>query len=215
MELATSEIVSKDADGTTKAGFTYTGLNSNAVADNLLNNAGTAGVRANGEAFGDSLVINTTAAVGGACPTNNAMVWGNGTNTLRLLKCVANVWAATGATVGAAGGVCPVNDEIGETTTKASIICVGNVWQSTTSRMGKWSIAYTVPVVHGSVVAKPTCGSGGLARLVEVPQAIDAKNLYTNFGQNDNGGSWTVQLTDGAGAGTLSGALATGGCWYN
>jgi hypothetical protein len=211
----TGEILSKDAAGVVKAGFTYVGAESNAKADRIETNAGTAGLRPNGESFANTVVINTSAAPGAACPTNDALVWGNGTNTLKLLKCVANLWTATGSTIGAVGAACTTNGEIGETPAKLSIICVGNVWQTTTSRMGSWAVAYTLPVVHGSVLAKPTCGSGGLARLIEVPQAIDAKNLYTNFGQNDNGASWTVQLTDGDGNATASGALATGGCWYS
>lgn len=211
----TGEILSKDAAGVVKAGFTYAGTESNAKADRIETNAGTAGLRPNGESFANSVVINTSAAPGATCPTNDALVWGNGTNTLKLLKCVANVWTTTGATIGAVGGACTTNGEIGETPTKLSIICVGNVWQTTTSRMGSWAVAYTVYAIHGSVLGKPACGSGGLPKLVEIPQAIDADKLYTSFSQTDNGSSWTVSLTDGAGNPTTSRALSQGGCWYN
>jgi hypothetical protein len=211
----TGEILSKDAAGVVKAGFTYVGLESNAKADRVETNAGTAGLRPNGESFANSVVINTSAAPGAACPTNDALVWGNGTNTLKLLKCVANLWTTTGATIGAVGGACTTNGEIGETPSKLSIICVGNVWQTTTSRMGSWAVSYTVYAINGSVLGKPACGSGGLPKLVEIPQAIDADKLYTSFSQTDNGSSWTVSLTDGAGNPTTSRALSQGGCWYN
>lgn len=89
------EILSMDAAGAVKAGFTYTGASSNAVADNLLNNAGNAGLRANGESFANSVIINTAAIPGAGCPTNDAMVWGTGSTSLVLIKCVANIWTAT------------------------------------------------------------------------------------------------------------------------
>lgn len=204
-----------DAAGVVKAGFTYTGANSNAVADNLLNNAGNAGLRSNGESFANSVIINTAALPGAACPTNDAMVWGAGSTSRVLLKCVANVWTATGTIIGAVGGACIQNGQLGETTTQASIICVGNVWQTTTSRMGSWAVMSTAFVVNGSVVGKPVCGSGGLPRLIDVPKGIDASGLYANFDIQDNGPNWTILLNDGAGIGNASTAIAQVGCWYN
>lgn len=175
--LATGEIVSKDAGGATKAGFTYTGLNSNAVADNLLNNAGNAGVRANGEAFSGSVVINTSAAPGGVCPTNDAMVWGNGASSLKLLKCVANVWTATGTAIGTIGAACPTNGQLGETAANVSVICVGNTWQTTTSRMGTWAVTSQLLVGHDAIITKPACGSGATPKLIEIPKAIDSNYI--------------------------------------
>ena len=211
----TGEVISRDAAGNIKAGFTYAGAESQAKADRVQTNAGTAGLRPNGETFGDSLVINTTAAVGGACPTNDAMVWGNGLNSLKLLKCVANLWVATGTAVGNIGDACPTNGQLGETPAGVSVICVNNTWMQTTNRMGRWAVAATYYVVHSTNVGKPLCESGGLAKLIELPQAIDATRLYTSFTYADNGSYWTISLTDGAGAATSSRALAQTGCWYN
>lgn len=211
----TGEILSKDAAGVVKAGFTYVGTESNAKADRIETNAGTAGLRPNGESFANSVVINTSAAPGDACPTNDALVWGNGTNSLKLLKCVSNIWAATGTVIGAVGAACPTNGQIGETPAGVSLICVNNTWMTTTNRIGKWVVSSTVPVVHGAVVGKPACESAGLPLLIEIPQAIDADKLYTSFTHIDNGASWTVSLTDGAGNATTSRALGQLGCWYN
>lgn len=214
--LATGEIVSKDAGGSTKAGFTYTGLNSNAVADNLLNNAGNAGVRANGEAFSGSVVINTSAAPGGSCPTNNAMVWGNGSSSLKLLKCVGNVWTATGTTVGNIGAACPTNGQLGETPAGVSVICVGNVWQTTTNRMGKLAVMGTYYVGHNSVVGKPVCLGGATPMITAVPKIVDAAYALVNFDVIDNGPSWTTQMW-GPWVGvedTVSTAMAQVACWY-
>jgi hypothetical protein len=214
--LATGEILSKDAGGATKAGFTYTGLSSNAVADNLLNNAGTAGVRANGEAFSGSVVINTSAAPGGACPTNDAMVWGNGTSSLKLLKCVANVWVTTGTAVGGVDGACPTNGQLGETPAGVSVICVSNVWQTTTNRMGKMAVMGTYNVGHNSVVGKPVCGAGATPMLTAIPKIVDAAYALVNFNVVDNGPSWTVQMW-GPWVGvedTVSTATAQAACWH-
>jgi hypothetical protein len=211
----TGEILSKDSSGTVKAGFTYAGTESQAKADRLETNAGTAGLRPNGETFGNSIVINTDAAPGGACPTNNAMVWGNGANNLKLLKCVANVWQATGTAIGAIGGACTNNGELGETTAKVSIICVGNVWQTTTSRMGKWAVSEQYLVGHGTVVAKPACGSGAIPRIVAIPKLVNATYVLQNFDVVDNGPSWTTNMT-GPTAAEIAWALAVAqvGCWY-
>lgn len=211
----TGELVLRDAIGNVKSGFINVGTDSNAQADNFLNNAGNAGVRANGEVFAREFVINTAAVPGAACTSNDAMVWGTGTTSLRLLKCVANLWTATGTTFGAVGGACPTNGELGETATKISIICSNNVWMTTTSRMGRWAVAFTVPVSHGSVIVKPSCEGGGLAKVNSIPQSIDANALFVSFLAQDNGPSWTIQMPDGDNVGTNSTATAQAGCWYS
>lgn len=211
----TGEIISKDAAGNVKAGFTYAGTESNAKADRIQTNAGTAGLRPNGEAFGDSVVINTDAAVGGACPTNKAMVWGNGTSSLKLLKCVANFWVATGTAVGAIGDVCPINGQLGETPAGVSVICVNNVWQTTTSRIGNWAVSSTLLVGHTNVVTKPVCGSGSTPKIIAIPKAINSTTLYVNFDVQDNGPSWTILMVDGEDNPAWSTAIAQLGCFYN
>lgn len=210
------EILSMDAAGVVKAGFTYTGTESNVKADNVLNNAGNAGLRPNGEAFSGSVVINTSAAPGGACPTADAMVWGTGTSSLRLLKCVAGLWTTTGATVGNIGGACTTNGELGETPTKVSIICVGNAWQTTTSRMGSWAVSNQYFVGHGSVVPKPTCGSGSTPKIIAVPKGINTTYALQNFDVTDNGPSWTISMWGPAIGSEIAWgtAIAQVGCWY-
>ena len=211
----TGEIISKNAAGTVQAGFTYTGAQSFARADVIQTNAGTAGLRQNGEAFGDTLVINTAAAVGGACPTNNALVWGNGSNSLKVLKCVSNVWALTGTVVGGVGGACPTNGQIGETPANVSVICVNNVWQTVTSRMGNWAVSSTLLVGHGNVVTKPLCEGASVPKLIQIPKAINAAALFVNFDAQDNGTSWTILMVDGENNPAYSTSLAQVGCWYN
>ena len=211
----TGELVLRDAIGNVKSGFINVGAESNAQADNFLNNAGNAGVKSNGDVFAREFVINTAAVPGAACPTNDAMVWGTGTTSLRLLKCVANVWTATGTTVGAVGGACPTNGELGETATKVSIICVNNTWMKTTDRIGSWVVVYTVPVIHGSVITKPVCEAGSLAKVNAIPQSIDANALFVSFMAQDNGPSWTILMPDGDNVATSSRATAQAGCWHS
>ena len=211
----TGELVLRDAIGNVKSGFINVGAESNAQADNFLNNAGNAGVKANGEVFAREFVINTSAVPGAACTTNDAMVWGSGTSSLKLLKCVANVWTATGTTVGNIGAACPTNGQMGETPTNVSVMCVGNVWQTTTSRVGNWSLSDFVFVGHGSIVTKPTCGSGSNAKIIAVPKLINATYVLQNFDITDNGPSWTVAMYGTNPSEIAWGtAIAQVGCWY-
>ena len=213
--LSNGEISSHDASGQIKAGFSYQGLVSMAKADVIVNNQGNAGLRANGESFADSVVIQKSANVGSSCPTNNAMIWGTNQNYLRLLKCENFIWVATGLHQANLGDACNVNGEIGQSPNKVSIICVGNTWQSTTSRMGKFATAATFIAQNASVIKKPACGSGGIAKIIEIPQSINASRLFLNFKAKDNGNSWTTLITDGEGIAINSSALVETGCWYN
>lgn len=212
---ADGQILSMDAAGLVKAGITYNGTESQVKADTVLTNAGTTGLRANGEVFGNQVVINASAAAGGACATNSAMVWGTGSSSLNLLKCVGNVWVATGTLTGTVGGACPVNGQVGETSTRESLICVGNVWQTTINRMGKFATAGFYLASNGQSVPKPACGSGGVASLIEVPQNIDARTLSTNFTFTDNGANWVIRIDDNAGNARAGSAKVQTGCWYN
>jgi hypothetical protein len=212
---ADGQILSLDASGNVKAGITYQGSESRVVADTLLTNAGSAGLRANGEVFGDQVVINSSATAGGACPTNNAMVWGTGSNSLALLKCVAQVWTSTGIATGTVGGACPVNGQLGESNTRESLVCVNNVWQTTSSRMGKFATAGFYLASDGQAVPKPACGSGGVPNLLEVPQNIDARTLSINFTFLDAGANWQIKIRDNAGNVRAGSTKVQTGCWYN
>lgn len=132
-----------------------------------------------------------------------------------LVVCRAGLWTPVGTRIASEGGACATNDALAETVTGESLICVNNKWKTTTSRMGKWAVSGTVLAVHGDVVAKPACGSGGTPLIIAVPQGIDAGNLFTNFKTQDNGPDWTVFFVDGDGAATSSSAIAQVGCWYS
>lgn len=212
---ANGEILSLDEAGQNRAGFTYQGLSSIAKADQIMNNQGNAGLRANGESFANSFVIGSTAIAGASCPTNNAMVWGSTTHHLRLLKCENLIWVASGINQANVGDTCSVNGEIAESATKVSIICVGNFWQTTTSRMGKFSIMATYLAANGSVINKPACGSGGVAKIMNTPQALDGRKLFLNFKAQDNGSTWTTLISDGDGIALGGSALIETGCWYS
>lgn len=211
----TGELVLRDATGNIKAGFIANGADVDGKADNFTTNNGTAGLRANGETYGKTLVISDTAAVGGACPTNDAMVWGNGLNTLKLLKCVANVWTATGTVVGNIGDACPTNGQIGETPAGVSVICVNNTWMTTTNRMGKWTVKANYLVGHNNNVPKPACDSGGIPKIKQTPKAINASYGYVNFDATDNGPGWTIRIIDGENNPAYSTSMAEVGCWYD
>lgn len=210
------EILSKDASGVVKAGITYTGAESNVKADNLLTNAGTAGMRPTGESFANTVTINTAAAPGGACTTNNAMVWGSGATSLVLLKCVSNVWTVTGMTIGSVGGACPTNGQLGETSTQVSLICQGGSWMVTNSRMGNFVVLEAYLANDGTSIPKPSCGSGGVAKVYEMPQSISSEvSTVANFRATDMGATWTVDIRGGANQSIAGVAIAQVGCFYN
>lgn len=236
----TGDISSRDAAGTVRAGFTYQGADSVVFADNLRNtantggirpdgtvygsqiqnNAATAGIRADGTVYGEmgdfnSIVINNSAVPGAICPTQNAAVWGAVGDTPVLLKCEAGVWvAANGVTIATVGNPCTVANRQGLTSLGVGLICQGGFWMQMTDRMGMWAVAQTYLVSHGTNVPKPACGSGGAARIYDIPQSIDASRLYVNFQASDYGSGWTTLITDNNGAGIPGRAIAQTGCVY-
>lgn len=234
------EVTSRDGTGAVRAGFNYQGADSVAFADLVRNNANTAGLRPDGVVFGDQFLnnagnagvrntgtvfgtlgdfnairINDTAAPGGACTEANSAVWGFVGTSPTLLRCDAGAWvAANGVEIAAAGGACAVPNQQAVTALGVGLICHNATWMSLADRMGRWAVAETISVSHGSLVPKPACGSGGLARIYAIPQAIDSTSLYTNFSASDNGGSWTANITGPAGEALLGSAIAQVGCFY-
>lgn len=236
----TGEITSADSAGVYRAGITYSGALSVAYADTLRNTTNTAGFRADGTVYGESLVnnsgtagiqsdgtvygtegqfarvtINTSAVAGGACPEQDTAVWGVIGSSPTLLKCDGGVWVpAIGMTVSSAGSACGVTNQQAVTTSGVSLICQGGQWMTLTDRMGRWAVAETKTVANGTVVSKPSCGSGGLPRIYAIPQTIDSSHLYANFLAADNGSSWTARITDNNGAALSGTAIAQTGCFY-
>lgn len=236
----TGDISSRDATGTVRAGFTFQAGQSVAFADNVRNNLNTAGLRADGTVFGESLGnnaatagiradgtvfgnlgdfntirINNTAVVGAACADPNTAVWGTVSGVPVLLKCEGGAWtSATGVRVSTAGTACATPNQQGVTSTGVGLICQGGAWMSMVDRMGRFVTAATTSVNHGTIVPKPACGSGGLARIYAIPQSIDSSSLYANFLATDNGATWTARITNNTGAALLGSAIAQTGCFY-
>jgi hypothetical protein len=240
LDGSSGTITTRDSTGAVRAGFSFDGAASVASADLIRNNANTAGFRADGTVFGEQFVnnsnnagvlssgvvfgtsgdfstikINSTATIGGACTDVGAAVWGTLGGAPVLLKCQGGAWAsANGTTVATVGTVCITPDQQAVTASGVGLICEGGQWMNMADRMGKFSVAETRIVSHGSVLAKPACGSGGLPRIYAVPQAIDSSQLYTNFLASDNGSTWTATITDNAGNPLLGRAIAQTGCFY-
>lgn len=240
LDGSNGDISSRDGTGAVRAGFTYQGADSVAFADNvrntantggirpdgtvygdqLQNNAATAGIRSDGTVFGNLGEFNTikilnSAVIGAPCADANSAVWGTVGSVPVLLKCEGGAWvSANGVNVATAGGACLTSNQQAVTSAGVGLICQGGQWMNMTDRMGKFAIAETRTVSHGTVVNKPACGSGGLPRIYAVPQAIDSSHLYTNFLATDNGASWTATITDNSGAALLGTAIAQVGCFY-
>lgn len=210
----------RDAANTKTAGFSWTGGDSTVYADNLRNSAGSAGIRSDGTVYGDlgefdTVVINNTAIIGSACPTQNAAVWGALAGAPVLLKCEGGLWvAATGTAIASVGQACTVPNQHGVSNTGVGLICQGGSWMQLSNRMGYWAFANAYLVSHGSVIPKPSCGTGGVARIYATPQAINSSKLYANYRASESASNWTMQVTDNTGAGLDGNAIAQTGCIY-
>ena len=240
LDGTTGAITSRDGTGSVRAGFNYQGADSVAFADLIRNNASTAGLRPDGTVFGEQFVnnagnagvhndgtvtgnrgdfntvkINNTAAIGGVCTDPNTAVWGTVGGSPVLLKCQGGAWVtANGMSVATVGGPCATPNQQAITAAGVGLICVGGQWMNVTDRMGKFAVAETRIVTHGTVVNKPACGSGGLPRIYAIPQTVDSSYLYTNFMATDNGSSWTATITNNNGDPLRGAAIAQVGCFY-
>ncbi|VTU46175.1 hypothetical protein SRS16P2_00522 (plasmid) [Variovorax sp. SRS16] len=174
----------------------------------------------------------TVAVVGAACPMAGQ---GAMDNQGRQLFCFNGTWNFLSdflppATVGA---VCSVPGAIGYTVPtpgagSAALVCRANPsggparWfrlQDVTSSL-VFVTAYEV--VHGSVIAKPTCTAAAGQTPVPIPLLVPKVESSDDGGFNrfviDSAGSWTVQLTSGHGnalaANPSASALLQIYCYY-
>jgi Tfp pilus assembly protein PilV len=158
--------------------------------------------------------LSTVAVAGGACPVEGqGAVDAQG----RQLYCFNGTWTYMTDFLPPAmvGGTCSVPGAIGYTVPvvgggASALVCKSNPsggvnrWfriQDITTHL-VFVTAYEV--THGTVVAKPACGVAAGQTVTPIPQLIPKVESSDDSGFSrfviDNGGSWTVQLTNGAGA---------------
>lgn len=211
---STGAITSADASGA-RAGIRYNGLGQSEVyADNLLNNAGTAGIRNDGSVFGTNAnfsgtttmgnaVLNATAAIGSACSPDGGMSWTVQGTRWVLARCTGGVWTTTsGFREGSIGSACGATNGVpGIDPSGALLICQGGSWVSMLERSGRAVFMASTLVQNGSVVPRPTClsGSSGTSAFLALgseQQAIQAVNRYIT----QTGANWTVSIVSETGA---------------
>jgi hypothetical protein len=209
LDGSTGAITSSDGTGAARAGIRYNGLGqSEGYADNLLNNAGNAGIRSDGSVFGtnanfsgtttmSAAVLNSTAIIGSTCSPDGGMSWTVQGTRWVMARCTGGVWTTTtGFSEGAIGGSCgSTNGVPGIAGNGSLLICQGGTWVSMLDRAGRAVLMGSALVQNGTTVAKPTCLSGatGTAAYLALgseQQAIQVVNRYIT----ESGSSWFVSI---------------------
>lgn len=176
--------------------------------------------------------LSTVATAGGACPIDGqGAVDAQG----KQLYCFNGIWNymtdfLPPATV---GGACAVPGSIGYTILtvgggSSALVCRANPsggsarWFRIQDITTNLVFVTAYEVTHGSVVFKPTCSVAAGQTVTPIAQLIPKVESSADSGFSrfvvDNGGSWTVQLTNGAG-GALSAtpsasAILQAWCYY-
>ena len=202
---ADGSVYSSDASGAIRAGFNYNASGESQVfADNLLNNAGTAGIKSDGTVFGkfgvfSNLTLNNSASVGASCSPDNSAAWGSVGPNLMWLKCQGGTWQAVGTTVATANSACVTEGVTGMDPSGVQLYCQGGTWVTTANRFGMLTIMQRFYSGAGTVVPKPTCPANGSPRIYNIPQIAQTNQQYFNFRFVDNGTSWTLKIDNLAG----------------
>jgi hypothetical protein len=210
----TGGLSSKDAAGNDRAGIRYNSAGeSELYADNLLNNAGTAGIKSDGTVFGKfgkfdnvtmgAATLNAAATLGASCSPDGGMSWALLGNRFTLARCTGGVWVATGGFLnGTSGTACAAVDGTpGIGPSGEQLLCQAGTWVRTLDRMGRTVLMGSFLASDGASISKPSClpGSTGTAAYMAMGSEQQA-NQYANRFLSDNGNSWSVNMKNGMGA---------------
>lgn len=238
LDGASGNITSLDAAGNAKAGIRYNAsAQSEVYADNLLNNAGNAGIKSDGTLFGtavnansfngmtvignqgqfDKLTLNATANLGAACSPDGAMSWAPQGGRWIIARCTGGVWtSATGVNSGVVGAACGAIDGVPAIAPNgAQLVCQGGQWVYLMERMGKTVLMASYLTSDGASVPKPTCLSGSTGTAAYMALGSEQQGVqYSNRYLTDNGSSWTVQIKNGLGNTILGDVVVLTYCIY-
>lgn len=120
-----------------------------------------------------------------------------------LLSCVNNgtlLWLKAGLTVGVVGQPCAPDGSLAQDLAQDTLLCRNGFYAPFKDFVASVIDLDSLPVTHGQVVPKPSCGTGGTASLfiANGTSQTDATGIL-NVYSLDNGSSWTVQITSGGG----------------
>lgn len=172
------------------------------------------------------IVLAGTATQGVACSPAGAMMRDASTGV--LLMCNGSIWAAVSGVANnvTAGAACPTAGLIGTSANGVGYMCRGGYWVATKSLMPFGVEIARYIVQDGTVVAQPTCDTGGVAAYDIIPISVTT-NLTTippsegaQFGATVSGSSWiaSIKLTSSGGttsAGTTMSGLFKAMCLYS
>ena len=215
LDGTTGHIASFDATGTQRSLMGFNGAGQSLISsDNLTNTAGTGGIDATGKVKGLSGDITTLTSqqatlanatltalnnIGQACANEGGLSWAISGGRYVLTRCTANVWSSIGGLPTAATGTaCSPNGAAAMSNAGAQLICSNGVWADLMDRMGRYALAASYLVQHGTTVPKPPCASGSTGSVLYlIPQNDTQAVQYVNRFATDNGGSWTVSIFTG------------------
>lgn len=212
LDGGTGGINSMDATGAVRTSIGFDGAGESQITtDNLANNAGTAGLRSNGNLYSTSLDTNeanmanaSLAAVnpvGSACPREGGMSWSTTGGSYGMVRCTAGVWQATTAMAeGTVGAPCAVNGAVAVSPAGELLICNNNQWTNLLDRVGRMVLASSYMVRHGDVVPAPVCANGAVdSTIYLIPNNEEQATQYVNrFATRDAAtGGWTVSIYNG------------------
>lgn len=166
MDGATQQIGAADAAGTTR--LLVDGANGTLAMNNAAGTT-TAGFTTNGAmstAFADTLVINSSAAVGAACPIANAAVWGVFGSEPILLKCSGGVWESANGLISTPGAACPAEGYPARTIAGVSLICRDGQYRTMADMVGRTGLYSLALYGQGAVVPNPVCDASSYPSII-------------------------------------------------
>jgi hypothetical protein len=206
LDGSTGGLSSRDATGADRAGIRYNGAGqSELYADNLLNNAGTAGIRADGSVFGASATFNAlalpnTVAIGGVCTTEGGISWSLFNGAYVAARCTGGRWVlGNGVTLAVSGAACGTTDGVaGVSSNGAQLICQGGSWVNLSDRMGRTVLMASYLASDATVVPKPTCLASSVGSVAYMALGSEQQGVqYANRYLTDSGTSWTAVIRTG------------------
>ncbi len=149
-------------------------------------------------------------AVGGPCTDPGSFA--SGPNDV-VMSCRGGVWKVHTGIVAAAGAACSPNGSIATSaSTEETMICRGGIYIGLNNAVSKYVEMSRMAVIDGSVVAQPTCDTGGLPtfRFGMVQTAVDVTSAppkqVTLLSAAAGSGNWTVSYKLKDDMGTLTSA---------
>lgn len=134
-----------------------------------------------------------------------------------LVVCSGGVWLSLTTNASASvGDSCTKDGSLGiGGNTETALICSGGKWVSLEDRIGRRVLMASYNAENNISIPKPSCLSGTTGSAVYlIPRGINSSQQALNYFATDQGSSWRISITDGAGVVTSGIAIAMTYCLY-